>query len=365
MTDSTCPRLCFLGSLVGRNPGSVTTQGQIVADLFQAADWPVISASSAPRRLDRLADISLTLVRHRRQIDVVCAEVYGGRSFVVETIIAWLCRAFRLPLVMVLHGGDLPRFMRRFPRWSRHVLRRASALVAPSPYLVEFAESFGFAAQHIPNVIDLPKYPYRRRTHVAPRLLWMRSFHPIYNPTLALRALTLACAMRPDLPGVRLVMAGMDKGWLGETARAADALAVSDLVEFPGFLDTAGKVAHFGAADIFLNTSRIDNMPVSVIEAGAMGLPIISTAVGGIPYLLRDGESGLLVPDDDAPALAAAILRLFEEPALAGRLSRNGRALAEQSAWERVYPQWESLFKSLSFQGQSDVRHLRQSERHG
>jgi len=102
------------------------------------------------------------------------------------------------------------------------------------------------------------------------------------------------------------------------------------------------------AADIFINTNRIDNMPVAVVEACAMGLPVVATAVGGVPDLLKDGETGLLVPDDDDKMMAEAIKRLLDDAELAGRLSANGRLLAERSSWEQVRPRWEELFADLT-----------------
>jgi glycosyltransferase involved in cell wall biosynthesis len=123
-------------------------------------------------------------------------------------------------------------------------------------------------------------------------------------------------------------------------------LGLGDAVRFPGYLDMAAKVREGNAADIFLNTNRIDNMPVSVIEACAMGLPVVATNVGGIPQLLTDGETALLVPDDDDEAMAAASLRLLHDAALASELSQNGRELASHSSWEQVRPQWERLFAS-------------------
>jgi glycosyltransferase involved in cell wall biosynthesis len=122
------------------------------------------------------------------------------------------------------------------------------------------------------------------------------------------------------------------------------------VVRFPGYLNMATKVREGNAAAIFLNTNHVDNMPVSVIEACAMGLPVVATNVGGIPDLLTDGETGLLVPDDDDQAMSGTVLRLLRDPELAGRLSANGRKLAERSSWKRVRLQWEQLFANVMAQ---------------
>jgi glycosyltransferase involved in cell wall biosynthesis len=172
----------------------------------------------------------------------------------------------------------------------------------------------------------------------------MRSFHPVYNPLMAIRVLA---RLRATMPTASLVMAGQDKGLEFETRRLAEALGLNGAVHFPGFLDMAAKVKEGDAADIYINTNHVDNMPVTVVEACAVGLPVVATAVGGVPDLLTDGETGLLVPDDDDQAMTTAIHRLLNDPALATRLSTNGRQLAERSSWEQVRPLWERIFAEV------------------
>lgn len=327
--------------MIGRNPGHVTTAGEILGDLFAAAGYDVISVSESANRYERLLDIASTLIYRHRSIDIECLQVYGGRSFVVEDVASWLGQLFKRRVVMVLHGGLIPEFVNRHPQWSRRVLSRAAVIVAPSPFLARVMNRHGFSVQVIRNVVDLSLYPYRHRRQLSPRLFWMRTFHPDYNPEMAIRVLARVQKVVAD---ATLVIAGQDKGSQEVVQRLARRLKVSDHVQFPGYLDVASKIHEGGRADIFLNTTRVDNMPVSVIEACAMGLPVVATNVGGIPDLLTDNETGLLVPDDDDEAMAAAVLRLLGDPDLAGRLSSNGREVAELSSWERVRPQWEQLF---------------------
>jgi len=338
------PRLCFVGPMVGRNAGYVTTQGEILADHFRAAGYEVTSVSSAANRYARLLDIATTLVRCRRHAELVLIQVFGGPSFVVEDVASVLARLSGVRVIMHLRGGALPQFMKRFPSWSRRVMDRADVIVTPSRFLARAVEPYGYAARVIPNLVDLSVYPVRQRTHVRPRLFWMRSFHPVYNPLMALRVLW---QVRTALPDATLTMGGQDKGLEASLRREAVRLGVADAVRFVGFLDRAGKTREGEAADIFVNTSRVDNTPVAVIEACAMGLPVVSTDVGGIRDLLSDGLSGLLVPDDDVQAMAEAILRLVGEPQLAERLSTNGRRLAEASSWEQVRARWQRLFAEL------------------
>jgi glycosyltransferase involved in cell wall biosynthesis len=335
------PRLCFLGPMVGRNPGFVVTQGERLSTHFEEAGYSVVASSSSPNRYRRLLEMVVTLLRMHRRIDVVIIHVYGGRSFVVEDITSWMARRLNHRLIMSLHGGAMPEFMTSFPRWSDRVLRRAHALSAPSEYLSRAVRARGFRCQVIPNVIDVGDYPYRLRRQLRPRLLWLRTFHEVYNPFMAVRVLA---RLRETHPDATLIMAGQDKGLQAATQRLASAMGVGAAVLFPGFLDLEGKIRAGQEADIFINTSRIDNMPVTVVEACAMGLPVVSVAVGGIRDLLRHEQTGLLVPDDDDDAMLAAIRRLLGEATLAEHLSSNARPLAERSEWDRVRLQWEHLF---------------------
>jgi L-malate glycosyltransferase len=182
------------------------------------------------------------------------------------------------------------------------------------------------------------------RSAARPDLLWMRTFHEIYNPLLAVEAFR---QVKQAYPSARLTMAGQEKGSLGTVQQRVHAAGLDDSVRFVGFLQMDDKKRQFAGHDVFLSTNRVDNMPVSVIEAAAFGMPIVATAVGGVPCLLQDGETGLLVPDEDANAMAGAIRRVLEEPGLAERLSGKARKLGEQHDWSVVLPQWESLFHEL------------------
>jgi glycosyltransferase involved in cell wall biosynthesis len=338
------PRLSFVGSMVGRNPGHITQQGEVLSDLFARAGYAVTSVSTFLNRYRRLADILITLTRQRHETDIIILEVYGGRSFVLEDIASWLGSLFGLRIVMWLHGGALPEFMSRFPAWTRRVLSRADVIVTPSEFLSRAVDEHGFRARIIPNAIDLPAYPYRHRETVAPNLFWMRSFHPIWNPTMAVRVLS---RLHTSMPEATLVMAGPDKGSLEEVQKLVVSLGLTERVFFPGFLDLPGKLREGSAADIFINTNRIDNAPVAVIEACAMGLPVVTTSVGGIPHLLTHGETALFVRDDDDEGMARSIENLIRSSDLAPLLSRNGRHLAQRFSWDAVRPQWEQVFAEL------------------
>ena len=337
-------RVIVVGPMLGGHAGHVTFVGEALASRLATRGYPIVLTSRRIQRAARFADITATVIRHSADVDVQILQVYGGLSFVVEDVASALGAMFGHKIIMHLHGGAMPAFMARHPAWSRRVLSRAAAVVVPSTFLRTALAPFRTDVHVIPNAVDISAYPYRHRAEVAPRLFWMRTFHDIYNPELAVRAFA---RVRRAYPEATLVMAGQDKGTRLRTQRYAAQLGVDDRVHFAGYLDSAQKIRAAGDADIFLNTNRIDNTPVSVIEACAMGLPVVATDVGGIPDLLTNHENALLVPDDDDAAMAAAIERLLRTPDLAGRLSRQGRALAESCSWERTTPQWEHLLQEV------------------
>jgi glycosyltransferase involved in cell wall biosynthesis len=199
----------------------------------------------------------------------------------------------------------------------------------------------------IPNALDVADYEFRERSRPAPHLVWLRSFHDIYNPPLAAEVIAQVAAVHP---GARLTMFGRDKGdgSLEATRAAAERLGVSDRVSFPGGIPKSEVPRRLHDGDIFINTTNIDNTPVSVLEAMACGLCVVSTSVGGIPYMLHDGVDSLLVPRGDADAMAAAVLRLVDDPDLSARISRAGRHAVEGLDWQPVLEQWKELFTTVA-----------------
>jgi glycosyltransferase involved in cell wall biosynthesis len=330
--------------MLGGYPGWVPNPAEYLAPRLFEKGYSCSLVSSKRSRYRRLLDILFTILNNRSQIDTVCLQVYGGPSFIVEDTASFLAYILGIPLVMILHGGDLPIFMGRFPNWSKRVLERANVIVAPSAFLAESVRRSGFDAVVIPNAIEVEKYPFLQRSQVQPNLLWMRTFHDVYNPQMAVEVFA---KVKETYPHAKLTMGGQEKGLLEVTRQLANKLGVSDSVRFIGFLGLEDKQREFVRHDIFLNTNRVDNMPVSVLEAAAFGIPIVATAVGGVPYLLQDGETGLLVQTEDADGMSRAVIRVLEEPGLAERLSKNARTLAEMHDWSVVLPMWENLFQKV------------------
>ncbi|MBN1559799.1 glycosyltransferase family 4 protein [candidate division KSB1 bacterium] len=309
--------------------------------------WSVVKTSCKSARIPRLSDMLYTVWAKRREYVIAHVDVFSGKAFYLSQIVCFFLRLLRKPFVLSLHGGGLPQFARRHPARVKRLFAAATAITAPSSYLTEKMKPFCDDIRLIPNPINLDLYEYKVRRKSSPCLVWLRSFHTIYNPLLAPKVIALLAKRFPD---IHLTMIGPDKGD-GSKKRTRE---LSVQLGVHHHLTIAERIAkldiskNLNAADIFINTTSIDNTPVTVLEAMACGLCIVSTNVGGIPYLLHHQEDSLLVPPDDPQAMADAIERLLRDDQLAEKLSRNARQQVEKFAWPRVMCQWESLLCTVA-----------------
>lgn len=328
---------------------SVGTQGhsEALASRLALAGWQVITASAKKNRLARLGDMVATVWRRASQYRVAHVEVFSGAAFLWAEIVCHNLRLLGKPYILTLHGGNLPVFARRWPGRVRRLLTSAGMVVTPSGYLLVEMQEYGGRFQLIPNPLDLSAYPYRPRREPQVYLVWLRAFQRMYNPRLALE---VAALLLPEFPQLRLIMVGPDKGdgsWQ-EMPQLARELGVADRVIFRERVTKSEVPAWLNRGDIFLNTTFVDNAPVTVTEAMACGLCVVSTAVGGIPYLLEHEKDSLLVPPNDPEAMAAAVRRILTVPGLAERLSRNARQKAEQFDWSVILPKWATLLTAVA-----------------
>jgi glycosyltransferase involved in cell wall biosynthesis len=304
----------------------------------------VVATSKRESRLGRPWEMIRTIIRERHRYDVALVDVYSGPAFLWAEVVALALRAVGRPFVLALHGGNLPAFAQRRPGRVRRLLERANAVTSPSRYLAEQLQQFRSDIRCIPNAIDVSRFRTRRGERMGFELVWLRAFHRMYKPVLGPEVLAYLMGKYPEC---RLTMIGPDKddGSLEETRAVAAATGVLGACRFVGLVDKKEVPEWLAKGDVFLNTTDVDNAPVSVIEALAAGLCVVSTDVGGIPYLLENEKDGLLVPPCDAQRMAAAVGRLYGEPGLAASLSRNGRLKAEKFDWLHILPEWELLFR--------------------
>lgn len=261
----------------------------------------------------------------------------------------WFGRLRGTPVIVNYRGGEADVFFARAPQHVLRSLRHAALRVTPSAFLQRVFASHGMDARIIPNIIDLSRFtavPVRDFGD-SPHLLVARNLEPIYDVATAVRTFA---RVRLHFRGARLTVAGAGPE-LTRLRELVASLGLADAVDFVGRIDNAAMPALYSRADCVLNTSRVDNMPISVLEAFASGVVLVSTAAGGIPDMVADGVSGLLAPVGDDEALAAAVCRVLGDPALAARMRESGRATAAAYAWTHVGPLWTAAYRQAAAAG--------------
>ena len=310
----------------------------VLGPLLEAEGYTVHYASSQPNKLLRLLDMLYNVCYFAKRTDVVLIDTYSTSNFYYALLVSQLCRLLGLAYIPILHGGKLLSRLKGSPKLSALLFKHAYRLVSPSKFLqVAFNRTRFAPVVYIPNSLSIGYYPYQKKQYERIRLLWVRSFSSIYNPQLAIQVLKRLQDAGYDC---ELCMVGPDTGdgSFQATQQLAEDMAVS--VRFPGKLPKADWLALAADYNVFINTTRFDNMPVSVIEAMALGLPIVSTDVGGLPYLINHGETGLLVPPNDAVAFENAIVQLVSDREATHTMTKRARDMVEEFDWAVVKGKW-------------------------
>ena len=305
----------------------------------------IIIASDYKSQIVRMLHMVLVFMKHVNEVKLIFIETYSTRAFYCSLVLASLSKLFSVQYIPVLHGGNLVTRLDNSRLLSKFVFHNSYRTVTPSMFLQEQFRLNGFDVEYIPNFIELEKYQFKHRKKCSPKLLWVRAFHKIYNPEMAIKTLAKLSTYYQD---AELCMVGPEKDGSMKSCRVlADEMGVLDKVTFTGMLPKTEWIELSQNYDIFINTTNLESFGVSVIEAAACGLPIVTTNVGELIYLYKDGEDALLVEKDDAHNMVKKITSIIEDKILAENLSKQARKKAEGFEWETVKLQWDNLITTL------------------
>ncbi|HEX6546338.1 MAG TPA: glycosyltransferase family 4 protein [Bryobacteraceae bacterium] len=283
-----------------------------------------------------------------RNADIIHVFAAGYSSFlltVVPVIVASRLRG--RPVVLNHHDGRAADHFRR-SRLALYLARKAAAIVVPSAYLVNVFAKFHLQATAIFNIVDTTQFCFRPRAKPAPRFLHNRGLEPHYNVACSIRAFGIVQRRYPH--------ATLDIAHDGPSRNHLESLVARlslKNVRFLGRLDQSAMRDLYNDCDIYLMSPEIDNMPLSVLECFASGIPVVSTLVGGVPDIVEDGRTGLLAPPNDHEALARAALRIIEEKNLALTLATNALAQCARYEPETVARNWIALYCCVNQQVQN------------
>ncbi len=301
------------------------------------------------RAFVRLVPYIVALWRLSRRVDLFHLVSNSGWSWHLFSAPAILiARLRRLPAVVNYRGGEAERFLQTQGRWILPVLRMADRVAVPSAFLAEVFGRYHVETTVVPNAVDLSRFVERNTDcpplAEAPRLLVARNLEKIYDIGTAIRAFA---RVHEAIPGARLDIAGSGSERAALEAEAVR-LGVGGAVDFHGRLSPDEMASLYQQAHFMLNPSTVDNTPNSILEAWASGVAVVSTSVGGVPYLVSEGTDAILVPPKDPEAMANVVLQLIGDPVRYEALVDSGRAAAPRFTWERIGPLWAGLYAKMT-----------------
>jgi glycosyltransferase involved in cell wall biosynthesis len=293
------------------------------------------------------------LVRELAHADVVHVFSASYSSFLLAPLPAILiARALGKPVVLNYRSGEAPDHLQR-SAIARKAISAVDKNVVPSRFLVDVFRGFGIDATIIPNIVDMERFTFRERDPLRPRLVSTRNFEALYNVAATIRAFGIVQDRWPEA-SLTLVGGGSQEA---ELRALVSALGLQH-VQFVGRVKPDEIAGFYAANDIYIQSPNIDNMPTSVIEAFASGLPVVSTEAGGIPAILTHGEHGLLAHLADYEALGHHVVRLLDHPDYARGLARAAHATCHAYTWSEAREHWVRAYRSVipaaavrSFQG--------------
>jgi L-malate glycosyltransferase len=253
-----------------------------------------------------------------------------------------MARFFGKKVILNYHSGEAEDHLRCWPRTAIPIMKLADALVVPSQYLVDVFGKFGLTAHAVANVIDQQRFKFHNRRPLLPIFLSNRNLYPLYNVACILRTFA---RIQERFPEARLIIAG-DGSQRPSLELLARELKLQN-VEFRGLVNPDTMSGLYDETHVFLNSSNIDNMPGSILESFACGMPVVSTNAGGIRFLITHERTGLLVPKNDHEAMASCAIRLLESPDLAESIVHNAYEECSAYTWPAVRAAWLAVYRQL------------------
>lgn len=284
------------------------------------------------------------LVSACQRADVIHVFAAAHTAFLFGALPALLvAKAAGKPVILNYHDGRAEAHFRWWAPLLRWAIRQSAVLVFPSVYLQDVFARRGFAGVVVPNVVDTETFSYRSPDPVRPRLISARLLERLYAVDNTLQAFAL---IKREVPDAVLDIYGTGTA-ARSLQRSAEQLGV-DGIRFHGEVSRSRIAGALAEGGILVNSSRVDNMPHIIIEAFAAGVPVVTTAAGGIPRIVTHEQTGLLVRIDEPADLAAAVLRVLREPGLALRLAQAAGQESKRYSWAAAQRGWLDVYRSTA-----------------
>lgn len=281
------------------------------------------------------------LVRTIPKVDVVHILSSSYLNYFLFTIPAiYLSKLYGKKIIVNYHGGAADLFFSQWGPIVKKTLNNVQQIVVPSFFLKKVFAKYEMVAEIVPNIADLSLFVLTKKNLFLPKILIARHLEPVYNTKCAIKGYSEILKKYPEAV---LTIAG-DGSERIALESMVEKLGLSKSVIFLGRVPNNKMKSIYKNSDIFINTSRVDNMPVSIMEAFASGCPVITTNVGGIPYLVNHMENGILIDSDDHKALANAVSFVVEHPEKANQLVNSAKKTIDKFSWNYLKQLYLSLY---------------------
>lgn len=332
-------RPLFIGNFLSKHFGTTSVSESIVQD-FLSKGIDVSFASSKKNKLVRLLDIVFAICF--RSYSIIHVDVYSGSYFRIVSWTVFLAKVRRRNVILTLHGGKLPELFETNRKKVSNVLTNADRINSPSHYIKHYFENQGYQVNYLPNSVDLERFRFQEKIVQNHTVLWVRAFNKIYSPETAVNALFL---LKKSFPDARLTMVGPDKGELHQVIELISKLGLEESVTIAGAVPNDQLSKYFYEHAVFINTTTYESFGVSVVEAAASGIPIVSNKVGELPFIWKDGKNILFVNENNPQAFSNTISELWKNPELMKDLKINARKQAESFDRKEILQTWIRIFE--------------------
>ena len=365
--DNRRQSILFVSTDPDRNPAGTSYPGA-VKDCLMGNGWRVGQCSSgaaagirhtrwlseirvplAPaRHLSLLINLTRTIPRY----EVVHLFFLSGMSFsrhIVPALI--LGRFLGKRVVLSYHRNQAEAELERSGWWMLPFFRLCNSIVVSSEYVANLFAHYGLATKLIPPAVDMDLFRPRKIDSVQPKLVVARSLEKRNNIACVIEAFGL---VKQKYPRAEIIITS--DGSQREELERLVAREKLNGVTFTGGVSPHELSRHFAEADVYVNASSIDGLPISLLEALAVGLPVVTTGAGGIPGVINDGINGLIVRPNDPSGLADGIIRLVESPELVQQLSEQAKLSSRDYSLAHVKRKWSDLYQCLQSKLPSPTR---------
>lgn len=335
------PRIALIGPIIIDKKSS-GGEGEKLYQALKAEGYTIYKRSVHRNKLLRLISTVWFLLSRARSYDTVVMMIFSGRAFILEYIVLIICNLLGKTKIGVLHGGALHEFQKTYPNMVGYLYNKCQHLLTPSNFLKQYFQGKGWQVGYMPNFINPAYFPNNWENPQEKKLLWVRAFHDIYKPEMAIQCIA---DLRQKYPDISLTMVGPDLGTLSHCRKLIHKLKLEEHITITGAVPNTTLNSFYKSHMAFLTTTSFESFGVALIEAASTGIPMVSTRVGEIPYMWEENAEMLMATDGDQENFNQKVEQIITDQHLRTALSEHAFRKARIYTWDEVKLKWNTILK--------------------